>query len=216
MTKCHIINGVIGMPTKTYWNLPEGKKEKLIAAAKKEFGRVLLKDASINRIIKDANISRGSFYMYFSDKDDLYAYLLSQYRINGLQMLLECLHRSKGDIIEAYKDLYTIFLEKCFNTKEKNFFQNIFLNTNLYIENKAKFFSLVIPEDDKLFYELSLVIDMKKLSKNAQENICDVVILLFDITMKNIIPVILMDSDKEEAYHHFIKSLQLIEGGIYK
>ena len=57
---------------------------------------------------------------------------------------------------------------------------------------------------------------MKKLSKNAQENICDVVILLFDITMKNIIPVILMDSDKEEAYHHFIKSLQLIEGGIYK
>ena len=36
-------------------------------------------DASINQMIQESDISRGSFYMYFHDKEDLYFYLLGKF-----------------------------------------------------------------------------------------------------------------------------------------
>jgi len=214
MTICHI--GVMKMPSQTFLNLKEEKQKKLLDAAKKEFSRVLLSEASINKIIKDADISRGSFYMYFNNKEELYAYLLSNHRINGLKILIDSLARSKGDIIEAYKKMYTIVLEKCLLEKEKNFFKNVFQNANLYMENKTGFCSFQREEEKRLFQELEHAINTKKLSKAAKERIPDVILLLFDMTMKNIIPVIFLKANKEEAFTHFQKSLELIEGGIYK
>lgn len=204
------------MPSRTYLNLSDEKKEKLMNAAKKEFSRVLLSDASINRIIKEADISRGSFYMYFESKEELYAYLLNEYRKSGLKILLESLNRNKGDIIKAYEDLYTVFLERCFEEKEMNFFRNMFQNANLYMENKTGLCALKEEEEKELFCEIEKAIDSRKLSKVAKENIKDVLILLFDTTMKNIIPIILMDIKKEDAFRHFQTSLKLIKGGICK
>ena len=64
------------MPSTTFYNLPEEKRERLMAAARAEFLRVPYEDASINRIIREAGIPRGSFYMYFTDKEDLVRYLM--------------------------------------------------------------------------------------------------------------------------------------------
>ena len=49
------------MPTNTFFNLPIEKKKKIMNAAKSEFVEYSFYDASINRIIKNAGISRGSF-----------------------------------------------------------------------------------------------------------------------------------------------------------
>ncbi len=204
------------MPSRTFLNLKEEKKRKLLDAAKREFSRVLLKDASINKIIKDADISRGSFYMYFESKEELYSYLLSEHRVNGLKILIECLTRSKGDIMCAYQEMYSIFLEKCLLEKEKTFFRNVFQNANLYIENKTGFSQAESIEEKELFQTLVHSIDMEKLSSNAKESIDDVILLLFNITMKSIIPVIFLEASKEEAFVHFQKTLKLIEGGIYQ
>lgn len=65
------------MPTSTFFNLTEEKKKKIIEAAKKEFLEHSFYDASINRIIKDAGISRGAFYMYFQNKEDIFVYIIS-------------------------------------------------------------------------------------------------------------------------------------------
>ena len=67
------------MPTSTFFNLTEEKKKKIIEAAKKEFLEHSFYDASINRIIKDAGISRGAFYMYFQNKEDIFIYIISGY-----------------------------------------------------------------------------------------------------------------------------------------
>ena len=64
------------MPSATFFNLSEEKKKKLINAATHEFSIHILEEVSINQIIKNASIARGSFYMYFKDKNDLYKYLL--------------------------------------------------------------------------------------------------------------------------------------------
>ena len=72
------------MPTNTFFNLPIEKKEKIINAAKSEFVEYSFHDASINRIIKSAGISRGSFYMYFENKEELFLYILDGYREEAL------------------------------------------------------------------------------------------------------------------------------------
>lgn len=59
------------MPKETFFKLAEEKKEKIINAAKKEFKRVPLEQASIKNIVEDAGIARGSFYQYFDSKEDL-------------------------------------------------------------------------------------------------------------------------------------------------
>ena len=57
------------MPSTRFENLAEEKKEKIIEAAIEEFIEKGYERASINSIIKMADISRGSFYTYFEDKD---------------------------------------------------------------------------------------------------------------------------------------------------
>jgi len=47
-------------------------KDKLLNAALDEFGKYSYKQASLNRIIKKAGISKGSFYFHFKDKKSLY------------------------------------------------------------------------------------------------------------------------------------------------
>ena len=59
------------MPTERFYRLPEGKRQAIREAALKEFARVPFEKASINQIIRNADISRGSFYTYFVDKQDV-------------------------------------------------------------------------------------------------------------------------------------------------
>ena len=63
------------MPTKTFLRLPEEKRERFIDAAWSEFARTGFAETSIANIVKGAGIARGSFYQYFTDKDDLFDYL---------------------------------------------------------------------------------------------------------------------------------------------
>ena len=57
------------MPSATFLNLPPEKRERFLRAARTEFARVPYADASINRMIRAAGIPRGSFYMYFANKE---------------------------------------------------------------------------------------------------------------------------------------------------
>lgn len=59
------------MPKETFLNLSKEKQNKILNAAKKEFERVSLEQASIKNIVEEAGIARGSFYQYFESKEDL-------------------------------------------------------------------------------------------------------------------------------------------------
>lgn len=94
------------MPSSTFLNLAPEKQEKLLSAAVREFTERPYNEASINRIIRDAGIPRGSFYMYFRDKEDLFHYLMEE-SINEMLLVFEELLRSRGgDVFEALPAMY--------------------------------------------------------------------------------------------------------------
>lgn len=63
------------MPSERFEKLDEKKRQRILDAARQEFARVPYEAASINQIIRNAGISRGSFYTYFEDKRDLLCYI---------------------------------------------------------------------------------------------------------------------------------------------
>ena len=120
------------MPSKTFYNLDKEKREKLIEAALNEFSRVEYEKVSINQIIMHANIARGSFYMYFTDKEDLMKYLLEEHYKKLLKIINDCLDKNKGDLEHSFIDIYDKL--ECYVKKLKNkqFFDNVFVFINNY------------------------------------------------------------------------------------
>ena len=95
-----------GLPSSTFLNLAPEKQEKLLSAAVREFTERPYNEASINRIVREAGIPRGSFYMYFRDKEDLFHYLMEE-SINEMLMVFEEVLRSQGgDIFAALPAMY--------------------------------------------------------------------------------------------------------------
>jgi AcrR family transcriptional regulator len=64
------------MPKDTFFNLPDVKRQRLLKCAIDEFADHDYASASVSNIVIKAGISKGSLYQYFSDKNDLYHYLL--------------------------------------------------------------------------------------------------------------------------------------------
>lgn len=97
------------MPNKTFYNLTQKKQDRILNAAINEFSRYPFKSASINRIIKEANIPRGSFYQYFDNKKDIYLYVFKHMTSVKMTYL--------GDDINnphdyPFVDLFEILIEK--------------------------------------------------------------------------------------------------------
>jgi AcrR family transcriptional regulator len=65
------------MPKQTFLNLPQEKRDTIIKAAIEEFVEYGLENASTNRIVENSGISKGSFYQYFEDKEDVFRYLMT-------------------------------------------------------------------------------------------------------------------------------------------
>ena len=65
------------MPKQTFLNLPEEKRNIIVNAAIEEFAEYGLENASTNRIVANSGISKGSFYQYFEDKQDVFMYFLT-------------------------------------------------------------------------------------------------------------------------------------------
>lgn len=64
------------MPTATFFALPEERRARLVEEAIVEFAERSYAEASLSQIVRRAGIAKGSLYQYFSDKLDLYRWLL--------------------------------------------------------------------------------------------------------------------------------------------
>lgn len=63
------------MPTSTWNRLPASRRDAVVTAAEAEFGAQGFSRGSLNVIAREAGVSKGSLFQYFSDKGDLCAYL---------------------------------------------------------------------------------------------------------------------------------------------
>lgn len=97
------------MPTQTFLNLDKSKQEKIVFHAIEEFANHSFNEASTNRIIKEAEIPKGSLYQYFRDKKDLYLYLIeisTQKKLEFLQNQAQIMNFD--DFFEGFNTLMLV------------------------------------------------------------------------------------------------------------
>lgn len=201
------------MPTLTFNNLSEEKKNVIIEASIKEFKRTLLTDASINKIIKDAGISRGSFYTYFKDINDLYEYSLNSYKEKIIKIIKQAIKETNGDLFETTKKSYNKILNLC--TKEKQLFKNIFLNFNynISIRNKIREDNL---ENEYKIVELVGKINKENLNIKKEEELFYIIDIIIGLVMRGLIDLFMDKEQEERVLEKLDKQLDLLKRGIYK
>lgn len=74
----------------------------------------MFSEASINRIVKAAQIPRGSFYQYFDGKEDLFSYVITRI-FTEIEEIMQTRRRDTMDV-----DALSLFMEKVYATAELN------------------------------------------------------------------------------------------------
>lgn len=201
------------MPTDTFNKLPEEKKTKVILAAKKEFARASLSDASIKNIVEDAGIARGSFYQYFDSKEDLLQYLLKEHVEEMNKNLEVTLKETNGDIFQVFISIYDYMVNECINKGEADFFKRIFeeLKTsqdNIFTVDLEKY----RPKNIDDYYEL---INKSELRIKSLEEFRLLNRMLHAVTKKAVVCSFRYDS-KEKAREDYLKQLEYIKYGVMR
>ncbi len=163
------------MIKQTFYNLPEEKRNRIIKAIVHEFSNSSAEKVSINRIVKTANISRGSFYQYFDDKLDLVEVFIKSIVDLSAKGINDALEKSDGNIFYTYEKLFDIIANFANDSTQrviiKNLARGIKANDNLiseYLFNRFES-SEIVGEMYKLFNTDNLkfqsVADVKNLSQ---------------------------------------------------
>ncbi|MCY6484526.1 TetR/AcrR family transcriptional regulator [Clostridium aestuarii] len=93
------------MPKQTFFNLSEERQKEITDISLKEFSSNTFEIASMNSIINEVGVAKGSFYRYFETKKDLYLFLL-EYALNKkLEYLKQYTDTSSEDFFEIYKNI---------------------------------------------------------------------------------------------------------------
>ncbi len=90
-----------GMVRPRFTKLPPQQQQAILRAALEEFAAHGFHDASLNRVIEAAGISKGSMYYYFDGKEDLYSYV-ARTELAGLFVLVGPLPELDGGTADAF------------------------------------------------------------------------------------------------------------------
>jgi len=102
----------------------------ILQAAEKLFSKYGYKKVSVDEIVKAANIAKGTFYLYFQHKDDLYNKIINEYFDKKMKYTKTAL----GDIQKGEKEkLLEIMIGNLFFLINTPILREIFLQNSNYI-----------------------------------------------------------------------------------
>jgi AcrR family transcriptional regulator len=203
------------MPKQTFFHLSKDKQDTLIHAAKQEFSRVPLHEASIANIIKSAGIPRGSFYQYFEDKEDLFYFLLNQLAEKNNQRFISVLNEKNGDLFETFIANFEFMIEVHRNEEHKNFFKNVYLNMN-YKHEKTLAKDVYEENQKSQFLNTLKLIDTSNLNIQDEQELHHVLKILMGVTFQNIVQLFVREYSGEEALRNYLVQMDLLKRGLQK
>lgn len=202
------------MPTTTFFNLPEEKREKILCAIREEFSRVQFDKVSINKIVKAAGISRGSFYQYFADKYDMLSYLLSDYHQQLFAHARENLIATGGDVFEVFSDMLDFAVKFVTEEKTNSFFKNILadvkISAGLYSQHPQK------QGVSMLLEQLAPYMDLNPLDVRSEDDFPNMIEILASTTRDAVAKIFHDMSQYESVQSSYAAKLALLKRGFLK
>ena len=94
-----------------FMNLEEEKRNRIINAALDEFSKRGYENASTNEIVKSANISKGLLFHYFSNKKNLFLFLLDYSDNIFIDEFYSRVNYEETDIIKKWRQIAQLKME---------------------------------------------------------------------------------------------------------
>lgn len=202
------------MPKQTFHNLSDKKKQTLLTAAKKEFSRVPLHEAVISNIIKSADISRGSFYQYFEDLEDLFFYILDEHVKRNRDEFATQLQQQNGDLLETFIVMYRSMLEEFKTEENRVFFNNAFLNMNHKVGNAFTDHTSMENFIQRRSEFLQLI-DTTKLNISSERELIHIMKIIKAVTFQNLTQSFAMQHSTEKALDIYTLEINMLKKGLY-
>ncbi len=198
------------MPTETFFKLPNEKKSKILQAAKKEIATAKIEEISIKNIVEEAEIARGSFYQYFTSKEDMLAYLIERQMEELKQKMEKELQKCNGEITEVFLTIYDCIIHQMVKNKDRKVYAKIFANVKAGEEN----YFLKPPKEEKQdFYEKYIQKENLKITSKEDFRI---MISIFQAITSFSVGHTIKTKDFEKERQNLIKRLSYIKTGIEK
>ena len=198
------------MASERFLNLPEEKKQRIIAAARNELSRVPYDALSINRIIKEAGIPRGSFYDYFADKDDLIEYLMGDYCRMMERMLDEMFRMGSLDVFAAARRAVACTMAFSMEEGREALCRNLFSCMRM---NRRFSFEQMIDTERALVTSGLPYIDREHF-RDGSDAAVSLLLNMLVVLARNTIARIFTDPQNREAYlTEFDRELEMIQHG---
>ncbi|WP_294662273.1 TetR/AcrR family transcriptional regulator [uncultured Ruminococcus sp.] len=203
------------MIKKTFYNLPYEKRKRITDAVIKEFMERPNEKVSINRIIKTAEISRGSFYQYFDDKVDLIEIITKTMFEESSNKAKEILKLSCGDLFVMYIKMFDYFGDYSSQKQTMKIMRNIVdsfkANDDLVSEYLKNRFNIALSNN-----EIYLMVDRQNLKFQDNESVKCLIEILTQVLKNAIFDVFVAGSDREEVRERLIKKIDIIKQGAVK
>ncbi|WP_303106439.1 TetR/AcrR family transcriptional regulator [uncultured Ruminococcus sp.] len=203
------------MIKKTFYNLPYEKRKRITDAVIKEFMERPNEKVSINRIIKTAEISRGSFYQYFDDKVDLIEIITKTMFDESSNKAKEILKLSCGDLFVMYIKMFDHFDDYSSQKQTMKIMRNIVdsfkANDDLVSEYLKNRFNIALSNN-----EIYLMVDRQNLKFQDNESVKCLIEILTQVLKNAIFDVFVAGSDREEVRERLIKKIDIIKQGAVK
>lgn len=203
------------MIKKTFYNLPYEKRKRITDAVIKEFMERPNEKVSINRIIKTAEISRGSFYQYFDDKVDLIEIITKTMFDESSNKAKEILKLSCGDLFVMYIKMFDYFGDYSSQKQTMKIMSNIVdsfkANDDLVSEYLKNRFNIALSNN-----EIYLMVDRQNLKFQDNDSVKCLIEILTQVLKNAIFDVFVAGSDREEVRERLIKKIDIIKQGAVK
>lgn len=196
------------MPTERFLNLPNEKRRRILLAAAEEFTRVPYDKVSINKIIHAARIPRGSFYQYFTDKQDLLEYIMKDFREKMLGTAEEALIAGNGDPFAVFPALMERVFEISEHFYNPEFFRNIYSCACATHFHGFKFFRL---ETEELLELFEPMIDYPPFDKITQELKNDIIGILITLLHNAVGRCFIEGTPVEVSLEEFKRKMNIIK-----
>lgn len=204
------------MIKQTFYNLTKEKRTRIINAVKKEFTNNPKEKVSINRIIKEANISRGSFYQYFDDKVDLIELLSSNFKQRIVNFGIDHLRAHDGNIFLVYEDMFDAIVSEINKDENKGFYKNILVhlktNGNLFTDFLQHRCPNINGNKDTAT-TLDLYVNPKYLNCKTRDDIFHIITILNLVMVNSVFNIFVKQKSVAEERESFLTKMQLMRKG---
>ena len=202
------------MPTELFYRLSSVKQQHITDAIKAEITRVPYEEFSIYNVVHQSGISRGSFYQYFTSKEDIFLYLLSEYNRKIIEKFIQSLQTHDGDYFIGLEEAFR-FSVRMFCYKESRIYrQHLFCNAEFY-ERIWRDNDFSAEKHPVLRQGLNLI-NYEKLIVNNEKELRSFIKICMSLVAGECITLITTNASEAAACESFMEKLDLLKRAFQK